>query len=189
MKTVVPEHISELQHTREFYLKMRSQAIENGEIIPEMGDELIDIRHNIAERQHEIINLSFALPVRHQVYPGVRWNLEDPEKIRINKDLDVHAIYLFNVDRWSFWRSESDPHIEGDTMAEAWESFLEWLADSPEEEGAGVVLDSQYDDWVDGLEQGEELVDIAIYEALNAGNPVIWSGSKFVEWMKSKEGP
>jgi len=73
-------------------------------------------------------------------------------------------------------------------MAEAWESFLEWLADSPEEEGAQVIPDSQYDDWVNDLEQGEELVDIAVYEALSAGNPVIWPGPRFVEWMDSKAG-
>jgi len=197
MKTLVPGPLLTLQELwKEFvrdwkeFDKVRNMALKAEKIILKTEEDLGKRQLALAEMRHQIMTLPFASPVRHQVYFPQRATWEAPIQVRMNDSLSVSIMYVIDGDYWSVNRLNRKfaPRITGDTMAEAWESFLEWLADSPEEEGAGVVLDSQYDDWVDSLEQGEELVDITVYEALNAGNPVIWPEPQFVEWMDSKEG-
>jgi hypothetical protein len=161
--------------------RMRTDVAEHMDLFRKEWSEAVNKKEqHLFEIWQRIVRLPFVSSKRNLLSIDALFSIE----FRFSKELWILVKYCPHKDTWFVHpgvKQCDHRAFIGNTLAEAWGKLLK--------ESPLVYQDSQYDDWVESLPRGEELVNIRIYEALNAGNPVIWPGSQFVEWMNNTEDP
>lgn len=183
MKTIVPAHMEKFRSSWEAMLEHEDPD----EADTWKGAKVRKLRESLADMMDNIVRAPFASPIegRHKV--AVVYDLETsgPQEfqyiVSIDRILQLEIRYYTGSGWWEIFRVKGSKLAEEETLSEAWESMMEDLND----QGVFIIENTEYDSWLNGLEQGEELVDLSIYEALSASNPLVLPDDQFVQWMKA----